>query len=131
VDNLTGGAAENGFVFITDAGVSGAISGELDGGGGVDNELDYSGYHNSVFVNMLTGAATGTGGITNIQQVNGSGQGDVLVGDGTGVVLVETAGKNLMIGGTGGGAKLGSGDGQDIVIAGSTTTTTNTAPWWP
>ena len=66
------------------------------------------------------GVATGTGGITNIQDVLGSGQGDVLVGDGTGVELVETAGRNLMIGGSGGGATLQSGDGQDIVIAGST-----------
>jgi uncharacterized protein (TIGR03118 family) len=43
-------------------------------------------------VKLPTGMATGTGGISNIQQVNGSGQGDV----------------------------LDSGSGQDIVIAGST-----------
>ena len=53
-------------------------------------------------------------------QVKGSGHNDVLVGDGTGVQLVETAGKNLIIGGTGGQATLDGGSGQDIVIAGST-----------
>jgi hypothetical protein len=69
---------------------------------------------------MLTGMATGTGGISHIQQVYGSGQGDVLVGDGTGILLAETSGKNLIIGGTGGDNTLMSGSGQDIVIAGST-----------
>ncbi len=123
VASVIGGSAGNDFVFRTDAdtGVSGALSGALDGGAGLNNQLDYSQYGSSVFVNMLTGVATGTGGITNIQDVLGSGQGDVLVGDGTGVELVETAGRNLMIGGSGGGATLQSGDGQDIVIAGSTT----------
>src|SRR5437016_2471424 len=44
----------------------------------------------------------------------------VLVGNGAGVLLVETAGKNLIIGGTSGAATLQSGSGQDIVIAGNT-----------
>ena len=71
-------------------------------------------------VKLVTGMATGTSGISNIQQVNGSGQGDVLVGNASGVLPVETAAKNLIIGGADGGAMLDSGAGQDIVIAGST-----------
>jgi hypothetical protein len=80
-----------------------------------------------VYVNLVTGTATGTGAVTNIQVVKGSGHNDVLVGNGTGVVLIETAGKNLIIGGTGGGATIDSGSGQDIVIAGSTTYDNNQA----
>lgn len=114
--NLTGGTANDSFVFGNGASVSGTIN-----GGAGTNGLNYSAYLTGVYVNLLSGVATGTGGITNILQVYGSGQGDVLVGNGTGVLLVETAGKNLMIGGTGGQATLDSGFGQDTVIAGSTT----------
>ena len=71
-------------------------------------------------VNLVTGMAIGTSGISNIQGVNGSGQGDVLVGNASEVLPVETAAKNLIIGGADGGAMLDSGAGQDIVIAGST-----------
>jgi len=76
-------------------------------------------------VKLPTGEATGTGGISNIQQVNGGGQGDVLVGNDSGVPLVETAGENLIFGGADGGAILDSGSGQDIVIAGSTSNDNN------
>jgi len=114
--NLTGGTANDTFVFGNAAGVSGTIN-----GGAGTNGLNYSAYLTGVYVNLLSGVATGTGRITNILQAYGSGQGDVLVGNGTGVLLAETAGMNLMIGGTGGQATLDSGSGQDIVIAGSTT----------
>jgi hypothetical protein len=120
--NLWGGTALNDFVFSNGAGVTGKIK-----GGTGANQLDYSAYLTGVYVNMVSGVATGTGGITNIQQVYGSGQGDVLVGNGIGVLLVEIAGMNLMIGGTGGQATLDSGSGQDIVIAGSTTYDNNQA----
>ncbi len=112
---LTGGSNNDGFVFSAGAGVSGSITGK-----GGTNRLDYTSFGNSVYVNMFTAAATGTGGIANVQQVYGSGMGDVLVGDGANVLLSESAGKNLIIGGTHGGATLISGSGEDIVIAGST-----------
>jgi hypothetical protein len=48
----------------------------------------------------------------------------VLVGNGAGVNLVETAGNNLLIGGTG-SATIDSGSGEDIVIGGSTTYDSN------
>ena len=118
VANLTGGNSGNDFVF--ESRVKGTnINGVIDGGSGV-NELDYSNYRDSVYVNMLSGAATATGAIENIQQVYGSGLGDVLVGNGLGILLAETAGRNLIIGGVNGDATLMSGSGQDIVIAGST-----------
>jgi hypothetical protein len=119
---LTGGSGNDVFVFSAGAGVSGTITGKAG-----TNRLDYSGFGAGVYANLLTAAATATGGIANIQQIFGSGMGDVLVGNGTGVTLLETAGKNLIIGGTGGGATLVSGSGEDIVIAGSTVYDNNQA----
>ena len=71
-------------------------------------------------VNLVTSMSNGTVGISNIQQMNGSGQGDVLAGNGSGVMPVETAVKTFIFGGTDGSAMLDSGYGQDIVIVGST-----------
>ena len=113
--NLTGGSNSDAFVFSAGASVSGMITGKAN-----TNRLDYRSFGASVYVNLLTAAAAATGGIANIQQVYGSGMGDVLVGNGANVLLSESAGKNLIIGGTGGGATLVSGSGEDIVIAGST-----------
>jgi hypothetical protein len=115
IENLTGGSVTNYFVFGAGQGVTGTITGH-----GI-SRLDYSAYSSAVYVNLLSGVATGTGGITNIKQVFGGGQGDVLVGNGPGVLLQETSGRNSIIGGTAGLATLNSGSGQDIVIAGSTT----------
>jgi hypothetical protein len=120
--NLTGGTSNDYFVFSRNVSVSGTINGAA----GTDR-LDYSGYAASVYVNLVTGSASGTGGVKSIEQVFGSGLNDVLVGNSAGVLLVETAGQSLIIGGTAGGAQLESGSGQDIVIAGSTTYDNNQA----
>jgi len=91
--DLTGGTASDFFVFSNGS----AVSGTINGGTGT-SRLDYSAYLTGVYVNLVTGAATGAGNVTNIQQVYGSGNNDVLVGNGAGVLLMETAGMNLMIG---------------------------------
>jgi hypothetical protein len=115
VQNLVGGKTSNDFVFQKGASESGTVTGN-----GV-SELDYSSYGAAVYVNLLTSAATATGGIANITQVHGSGHNDVLVGHGNSALLLETAGNNLMIAGTGSSVTLDSGSGYDLVIAGSTT----------
>jgi len=69
---------------------------------------------------MRTKVATGTGGISNIQQVYGGSGNDVLVGFGSGILLRAGSGNDLVIGGSG-QATIQSGSGQDIIIAGSTT----------
>jgi virginiamycin B lyase len=120
--NLVGGTVADQFNFNNAKGVTGTI----DGGGG-DATLNYKAYQFGVYVNLAADVATGTGGVTNIMQVNGSGRGDVLVGDGTGILLAEAFGRNLIIGGTGGQTTLDSGTGQDIVIAGSTSYDSNQA----
>jgi hypothetical protein len=120
--NLRGGKVADDFVFSANGGVTGTVY----GGSGV-NRLDYSAFGAAVYVNLLAAVATGTGGVVNIQQVIGSGLGDVLVGNHSGELLQESVGNNLIIGGATGGVTLDSGSGQDIVIAGSTSYDTDQA----
>ena len=68
-ENLTGGPANDVFVFQP----GGSLAGGIDGGGGT-NTLDYSFYGGPVSVNLATGAATGIGtSLTNLSNFLGSG----------------------------------------------------------
>jgi hypothetical protein len=120
--NLIGGTAGNDFVFSDGQGVTGRIT----GGGTSGNKLDYSAYSTGIYVNLHSGVATGTAGISNIQQVHGGNGNDILLGYGSDIVLQAGAGNDLIIGGSG-LASIQSGSGQDIVIAGSTSYDTNAA----
>ena len=77
IENLTGNAVKDNFVFAINAGVAGAI----DGGAGV-NSLDYSAYTDSVSVNLgSNGVMTGASSVSHITQViGGSGNTDTLQG---------------------------------------------------
>src|SRR5262249_28974597 len=83
------------------------------------NTLDYSAYTTGVTVNLLGGTATGTGGISHIQNATGGAGNDVLVGDGNANVLQGQGGRDVLIGG-GGADKVDGGSGDDIVIGGTT-----------
>src|SRR5262249_5733648 len=72
---LTGGSANDAFKFS--AGKS--VTGRVDGGGGTDT-LDYSAYTTGVTVDLTAGTATGTGGVANIENVNGSPVNDHITG---------------------------------------------------
>ena len=109
------------FVFSAGAGVSGTISGGSGGG-----TLNYQSYTTNLYVNLLTGVATGTGGISAIDAVFGGSGNDILVGTGSGILLEAGSGNDLIIGGSG-QATIDSGSGQDIIIAGSTNYDTNKA----
>jgi hypothetical protein len=101
IQNLTGGAGADTFVFADGAGVDGTI----DGGGGT-NTLDYSAYSSSVLVDLQTGFATGVGaGIANIQNVTGG------AGGGSGVY-------NILVG-NGGNFLRGGDDRRNLLIAGA------------
>jgi Ca2+-binding RTX toxin-like protein len=117
--NLTGGSGNDDFVFSNGQGVTGTIN-----GGAGTNRLDYSAYTTGLYVNLHSKVATGTGRISNIEQVFGGSGNDVLVGFGSGILLEEGSGNDLIIGGSG-QATIQSGSGQDIVIAGSTSYDTN------
>ncbi len=119
--NLTGGTAPDTFKFNDAAGVTGVIDGQ-----GSTNALDYSAYTTSIYVNLLTAAATGTGGVASIANVTGGQGNDILVGDNNPNILIETAGRNLIIG-EGGKDTLTAGSGGDILIGGRTAYDTNVA----
>jgi hypothetical protein len=120
VQNLTGGAAGNSFVFSDGA----HISGNLDGGSG-GGSLDYSAYSSSVIVDLQTATATGVGGtIANIQNITGGSGGgagvyNILVGDGGNTLAGGTGRRNLLIAGSSASTLL-AGDDEDILIAGTT-----------
>jgi hypothetical protein len=126
VQNLTGGAASNTFVFSDGAGVDG----NLDGGGG--GTLDYSAYSSSVIVDLQTGFATGVGGsIANVQNLtggNGGGAGtyNILVGNGGNLLTGGTGRRNLLIAGASASRLIG-GDDDDILIGGTTACDTDLA----
>jgi len=78
MENLTGGSGADSFVFSNGQGVSGTI----DGGSG-SNKLDYSAYTSAVAINLANNTATGTGGISNINAVDGGSAADTLTGANT------------------------------------------------
>ena len=80
IENLTGGAGNDTFAFVT----GGSLSGTLDGGGG-SNRLDYSGFGGAVTINLSNSAATAinggaANGFNNIQALTGSGANTTLTG---------------------------------------------------
>ncbi len=90
VENLTGGASDDVFLFSGGAGLSGTIM-----GGGGTNTLDFSAYTAAVTVNLATGAATGTAGFSHVQHVTGGADTDTLVGadvDSTWIITEADAG---------------------------------------
>jgi hypothetical protein len=114
IQNLTGGTAKDTFVFSRGKGVTGVI----DGCGGFDT-LDYGLYTSDVTVNLLAGTATGTGGVSNVENVLGSQGNDILVGDANANLLVGGGGRNLIIGG-GVADRIVGGRGDNILIGGTT-----------
>jgi hypothetical protein len=78
VENLTGGAAADTFLFGSGA----SLSGKVDGGGGTDT-LDYSAYLTPVTVDLLKSTATGTGGIAGFENLVGGKGSDTLIGPDT------------------------------------------------
>jgi Ca2+-binding RTX toxin-like protein len=98
----------------------------LDGGAG-SNWLDYSAYSAAVTVNLATGTATATAGISNIQDViggnfgntlTGNSQGNILIGGSAADTLAGGSGRSILVGGAGKNTITG-GTGDDIVIGGS------------
>ncbi|HET7922521.1 MAG TPA: filamentous hemagglutinin N-terminal domain-containing protein, partial [Gammaproteobacteria bacterium] len=68
MDSLTGGTTDDSFAFTS----AGSLSGDLDGGAGGINTLDYSGYGSAISVNLATFTATAiTGNFSNITKVTG------------------------------------------------------------
>jgi hypothetical protein len=111
VQNLTGGTGNDTFHFAAGA----ALTGTINGGVGFDT-LDYSAYATGVTVNLRTGTATGTGGVTAVQNVTGTPFNDSITGDNAGDVIALGGGTDVVNGGT----------GNDTFILGATQATGTT-----
>ena len=127
--NISGGTANNSFVF----GNGGSISGSINGGVG-RNWIDFGANTTGVTVNLATGKSTSIrGSISNIQDVRGGSGNDNLTGNGAGNVLIGGAGNDRLVGGSArslliGGTGIDSVSGtsfDDVVIGGSTTLDNN------
>ncbi len=107
VESLVGGSGQDTFAFP--AGVS--FEGTVDGLGGSDT-LDYSAWTDPVVVNLAMGSATGTGGVSNVEDVIGGSGADEMNGNSSANILVGNAGNDTLTGG-GGGDILAGGAGDD------------------
>jgi hypothetical protein len=131
IKNLTGGTAIDTFVF----GPSGAVDGVINGGSTGGDWLDFSAYTTPLSVNLATGTANHTGGITNIQNVRGSNGNNTLTGSAQGNILVGGIGNDTITGGSGRSLLIGGkgkdtikgGSGDDILIGGYTDFDNNNA----
>jgi Ca2+-binding RTX toxin-like protein len=110
-ENLTGGIGADTFVFFDGAGISGKIDGGI--GGGV-NTLDYSRYTTDVDADLGAGTSTGTGGVSNIQNVTGGSGSDMLAGDEADNILVGGAGEDTLSGGSGQDNLVGGDDSDTL-----------------
>jgi hypothetical protein len=133
VQNLVGGSANDTFRFHNGKGVSGTI----DGGAGT-NTLDYSLYTTGINVNLPAGTATGTSGVSNIQNVTGTPANDTIVGN-PGSVIRGNGGQDTLSGGandtfimaatqTAGTTVTAAGSGNSLVAANLTNTWVLTGP---
>jgi hypothetical protein len=121
--NLTGGSGNDTFHF----GPAGSVAGTINGGSG-NNTLDYSALSTGVTVNLTTGTASFTGGVSNINGVLGGAGNDNLTGGSLPTFLVGGAGNDTLTAGSGrtiliGGAgsdTLTGGNSDDILIGGTT-----------
>jgi hypothetical protein len=118
--NLKGGGGADTFVF----GKGASVSGTLDGGGGSD-ALDYASYGGNVVVNLQTSRATGVkqlagtfGSVTGASGGGKQGVYNILVGNG-GVLRGGNGRRNLLVAGPAGATLIG-GDGEDVLIGGTT-----------
>ena len=103
VENLVGGSGDNTFVFADGA----TLAGTINGGVGGTNTLSYAAYTTSITVNLATGTATGTAGISNIQNVTGGSGDDTITGDSNDNILKGGGGNDTF--------KFADGWGSDTV----------------
>ncbi|MCD4699804.1 MAG: hypothetical protein K8R91_04445, partial [Phycisphaerae bacterium] len=115
IEHFIGGLQSDQFLFTGDYTLpeneAGTIVGTLNGGGS-DDTIDYSLYASGVTVNLMTGTATATAGISLIEDAIGSAFNDVLIGSDVDNRLVGNAGNDQLTG-NGGNDELLGGVGND------------------
>ena len=119
-NSITGGPGNDTFAFLT----GGSLSGNIDGGGGI-NLITYAGYMGDVVANLRLHTATAVGGtIMNIQNLTGGIGNTMFVGDANANVLSGGTGRSILIGGAGADTLIGGGS-DNILIGDSTIYDTN------
>jgi uncharacterized delta-60 repeat protein len=113
-NHLVGGAGADTFKVVP----GGKLFGTIDGGAG-SNALSYATFTNTVKVNLGLGTATGTAGVSNIQNAAGGAGHDLIVGDGAANHLIGGGGRDVLIGGAGTDS-LDGGAGHDLMVGGVT-----------
>jgi uncharacterized delta-60 repeat protein len=113
-ENLTGGTDRDTFAFAK----AGSVSGTVGGGAGTDT-LNYAAFTTGVRINLTLGTATGTGGVSGIENVRTGAGNDVLVGNEVGNRLLGGAGRDILIGGLG-ADDLRGGSGDDMLVGSAT-----------
>ncbi|MFP4445180.1 MAG: DUF4347 domain-containing protein, partial [Desulfosudaceae bacterium] len=97
LDEIIGGSGDNQFVFENGA----VFAGQINGGEGGSNTLDYAAYDSSVTVDLDADTATGTAGISNFSNIIGGSGNDVLTGDEYANDIDGGAGHDIIDGGIG------------------------------
>ena len=115
VENLSGGSGADTFKLVGTASVSGNVAGGL----GIGDTLDYSAYTAAALVNFPAGTATGVGGsVSAIEQVISNGIGVTLDGDENDNTLVGGLGNDTLRGHGGNDTLIGNG-GDDYLDGGA------------
>lgn len=113
---LIGGSGNDTFLMENGA----QFSGVLDGGTGA-NTLDYTLYGKGVQVFLdARQAATGTGGVVNVDNVNGTRFSDLIIGN-TNNNLIQSGNGNDTVIGEGGNDTIVAGNGNDLLVGNSGT----------
>jgi hypothetical protein len=115
--NLTGGTANDVFVIGNGKDVSGIIT-----SGGGNDTISYAPWTTVVTVDLATGTATGTAGISGIENFTGGSGNDHITGDANANVINGGGGNDVLVG----------GGGADLFVVGPTqaaaTTISDTGP---
>ena len=95
IENLVGGASDDAFGIDP----LGLLAGTIDAGLG-DDELSYAGFGSAVSVNLGTGGATATGGVTGFDSfIGASDPADIITGPDSGATWTFTGADSGAIGG--------------------------------
>jgi Ca2+-binding RTX toxin-like protein len=115
MENLQGSIVADQFTFSVGGSISGAVRGGILGG----DTLNYSAFTTAVNVNLGTGVATAiAGGVSEIENVTGGANSDVLTGSFGNNVLIGGAGNDTLEGGP--GVDTMQGDlGNDVYVFGA------------
>lgn len=114
-ETIRGGTGDDTFVMSRNATI-----GNIDGGGGLRDVLDYSSFATGVSVNFGAGSATGVNSLLNLEGVRGGSGDDSIVGGISADFLAGGLGNDTLDGQAGNDTLMG-GEGFDLLIGGAGT----------